>query len=40
MTEVKKRNPHTPINRKYGEFVGGRTDENDNPVGNDYKLVN
>jgi hypothetical protein len=28
-----------PINRKYGEFVGGRIDENDNPVGNDYKLV-
>jgi hypothetical protein len=28
-----------PINRKYGEFVGGRIDENDNPVGNDYKMV-
>lgn len=28
-----------PIDRVDGEFVGGRIDEKDNPVGNDYKLV-
>ena len=29
-----------PIRREPGVFVGGRIDENDNPVGEDYKLVN
>lgn len=28
-----------PIEREYGKFVGGRIDENDNPIGEDYKLV-
>ena len=28
-----------PIKREYGRFVGDRIDENDNPVGEDYKLV-
>jgi len=28
-----------PIKRTPGEFIGGRIDENDNPVGNDYKLI-
>lgn len=28
-----------PIKREYGRFVGDRIDENDNPVGNDYKNV-
>ena len=28
-----------PISREYGRFVGDRIDENDNPVGNDYRAV-
>jgi hypothetical protein len=28
-----------PIKREYGRFVGDRIDENDNPVGNDYKSI-
>ena len=28
-----------PIKRESGRFVGERIDENDNPVGNDYKYV-
>jgi hypothetical protein len=28
-----------PIKREYGRFVGDRIDENDNPVGNDYKNI-
>ena len=28
-----------PTKRISGEFIGGRIDENDKPVGNDYKLV-
>ena len=28
-----------PINREYGEFIGGRIDENDKPVGNDYLKI-
>jgi len=28
-----------PILREYGRFVGDRIDENDKPVGNDYKLI-
>ena len=28
-----------PIKRDYGRFVGDRIDENDKPVGNDYKFV-
>ena len=28
-----------PITREHGKFVGGRIDENDNPIGEDYKLV-
>jgi hypothetical protein len=28
-----------PITREYGRFVGDRIDENDKPVGEDYKLV-
>jgi hypothetical protein len=29
-----------PVRRESNRFVGDRIDENDNPVGNDYKLVN
>jgi hypothetical protein len=29
-----------PTSREYGRFVGDRIDENDNPIGEDYKLVN
>jgi len=28
-----------PIKREYGRFVGDRIDENNNPVGNDYKSI-
>jgi hypothetical protein len=28
-----------PIKRKNGRFIGERIDENDNPVGDDYKMV-
>ena len=28
-----------PIKREYGRFVGDRIDENNKPVGNDYKLI-
>jgi hypothetical protein len=28
-----------PIKREYGRFVGDRIDENDSPVGNDYKNI-
>ena len=28
-----------PIKRVGGEFIGGRIDENDNPIGDDYKMI-